>query len=145
MLELLKKALPWTFAALLFTSGWLMGSNAKDAEWKEVVNNEYVLQVDANRRTQQELNAVSEKYQADLEGLEGSTDRIIADLRSDNKRLRVTVKATGSTPSGDRCVLDGKADLDETTAKRLIGITQRGDLQIEALQNTIRKLQQKEK
>lgn len=142
MLEFLKRALPWTLAALLFIFGWNIGSNSKDAEWKEVVTHEYIKKQEANKATQLEVNKVSTKYQADLEGLEGSTDRIIADLRSDNVRLRLKVKPTTGTPTGDgRCIFDGKAELDEATAKRLIGITQRGDLHIEALQDTIRKLQ----
>lgn len=142
MLEFLKKALPFLLAGLIYTAGFYSGSVSKDNEWKEVVHNEYVQKQEATQSTQRAVNEISAKYQADLEGLEGSTDRIIADLRSDNKRLRVAIKPTTGQLQGDgRCLVDGKAELDEATARRLIGITKRGDATIEALQNTIHKLQ----
>lgn len=119
------------------------GYDKADAKWKQEVNREYVRKVEATRATQGEVDAVSSKYQDEIAALEGSTDRIIADLRDTNQRLRVSVKATGSPGSDGRCVFDGKAELDEATAKRLIGITKRGDAQIEALQNTIRAMQQR--
>ena len=78
-----------------------------------------------------------------MSSLEGSTDRIIADLQSDNKRLRIRVKPTsGTTQSDGRCVIDGSAELDERDAKRLISIGLKGDKWIKALQDTIRELQQ---
>lgn len=141
MLQFLKRAAPWFFAALLFASGWNMGSNSKDAEWKEVVHNEYVTRVEATRSTQAAVDKVSAKYQEDLAALEGSTDRIIADLHSDNKRLRVRIKTTGSTQSVSRCESDGRAELDDRDAKRILAVTQKGDAWIKALQNTIRELQ----
>lgn len=146
MLEFLKKALPFLLAGLIYTAGFYSGSVSKDNEWKEVVHNEYVQKQEATQSTQRAVNEISAKYQADLEGLEGSTDRIIADLRSDNKRLRVAIKPTTGQLQGDgRCLVNGKAELDEATSRRLIGITQRGDATIEALQNTIRKLQGEKK
>lgn len=141
MLQFLKRAAPWFFAALLFASGWNMGSNSKDAEWKEVVHNEYVTRVEATRSTQAAVDKVSAKYQEDLAALEGSTDRIIADLHRDNKRLRVRIKTTGSTQSVSRCESDGRAELDDRDAKRILAVTQKGDAWIKALQNTIRELQ----
>lgn len=142
MLEITKKLVPWLWTIMVFAFGWHYGSQHTDANWKEVVHNEYVQKQEATQSTQRAVNEISAKYQADLEGLEGSTDRIIADLRSDNKRLRVTIKPTTGQLQGDgRCLVDGKAELDEATARRLIGITKRGDATIEALQNTIRKLQ----
>lgn len=142
MLEFLKRAIPWMLAALLFGAGWNLGSNDNEAKWQEVIHNEYVKKQEATKATQREVSEISSKYQSDLDGLEGSTDRIITDLRGSNQRLLVKVKALGGTPSGDgRCLFDGKAELDEATSKRLIGIAQKGDLQIEALQETIRKLQ----
>lgn len=142
MLEITKKLVPWLWTIMVFAFGWHYGSQHTDANWKEVVHNEYVQKQEATQSTQRAVNEISAKYQADLEGLEGSTDRIIADLRSDNKRLRVAIKPTAGQLQGDgRCLVDGKAELDEATARRLIGITKRGDATIEALQNTIRKLQ----
>lgn len=146
MLEITKKLVPWLWTIMVFAFGWHYGSQHTDANWKEVVHNEYVQKQEATQSTQRAVNEISAKYQADLEGLEGSTDRIIADLRSDNKRLRVSIKPTSTTAGPDgRCIFDGKAELDEATARRLIGITKKGDLQIEALQDTIRKLQGEKK
>lgn len=146
MLEITKKLVPWLWTIMVFAFGWHYGSQHTDANWKEVVHNEYVQKQEATQSTQRAVNEISAKYQADLEGLEGSTDRIIADLRSDNKRLRVAIKPTTGQLQGDgRCLVDGKAELDEATSRRLIGITQRGDATIEALQNTIRKLQGEKK
>lgn len=146
MLEITKKIVPWLWTIMVFALGWHYGSQRTDANWKEVVHNEYIQKSEARADTQRAVNEVSAKYQADLEGLEGSTDRIIADLRGDNKRLRVSIKPTSTTAGPDgRCIFDGKAELDEATARRLIGITKKGDLQIEALQDIIRKLQGEKK
>ena len=146
MLEFTKRIVQYLVAIMVFAFGWHLGSQSTDAKWKEEVQNEYVKKQTARAETQKAIDAVSAKYQADLEGLEGSTDRIIADLRSDNKRLRVAIKPTTGQLQGDgRCLVNGKAELDEATSRRLIGITQRGDATIEALQNTIRKLQGEKK
>lgn len=141
MLLFLRKALPWLFAALLFASGWHMGSNSKDAAWKEVVHNEYITRVSATAARQSEVSAVSAKYHDDYAALEGSTDRVIADLRSANQRLWVKVKSTSGTTGPDgRCLVDGPVELHESTARSLIKITERADLKERALQETIRKL-----
>lgn len=145
MLQFLKRAVPWFFAALLFASGWHMGSNSKDAEWKEVIQNEYVQRVEATRSAQAAIDKISAKYQEDIAELEGSTDRIISDLQHDNKRLRVRIKTTRSASSIGGCVSDGRAELDDRDAKRILAVTQKGDAWIKALQDTIRELQKKEK
>ena len=143
MLELLKRAIPWLAAGLLFASGYWTA----DSKWEAKVNAEYITQVKAreNQRTsvQAEVDEVSKKYQDDLAGLQGSTDRIINDLRIDNKRLQLRVKPTSGTSQADgRCLVDGPAELDERDAKRLIAVGLKGDAWIKALQDTIRKLQQ---
>lgn len=144
MLEFTKRIVPYLVAIMVFAFGWHLGSQSTDAKWKEVIQNEYVSKQTARVQTQAALDEISAKYQADLEGLEGSTDRVIADLRSDNKRLRVQVKPT-SVPAGPdgRCLVDGEVELHEATARRLIEITQKADLKEKALQDTIRKLQRK--
>ena len=143
MLEFTKRIVPYLVAIMVFAFGWHLGSQSTDAKWKEEVQNEYVKKQTARAETQKAIDAVSAKYQADLEGLEGSTDRIIADLQSDNKRLRIRVKPTsGTTQSDGRCVIDGYAELDERDAKRLIAIGVKGDKWIKALQDTVRALQQ---
>lgn len=143
MLELLRKALPWLVAGLLFCSGYWVA----DTKWEAKVNDEYITKLQAADRTrtsvQREVSRISADYQDKLAALEGSTDRIIADLNRDNKRLRVRVQPTSGTVQSDgRCVIDGYADLDERDAKRLISIGLKGDEWIKALQNTIRAMQQ---
>ncbi|MDJ1414065.1 hypothetical protein MU748_31530, partial [Pseudomonas aeruginosa] len=77
MLEFTKRIVPYLVAIMVFAFGWHLGSQSTDAKWKEVVQNEYVKKQTARAETQKAIDAVSTKYQADLEGLEGSTDRII--------------------------------------------------------------------
>jgi hypothetical protein len=115
-----------------------------EAKWKQEVQNEYVKRVEAAKSTQRAVDAVSTRYQEDLAALEGSTDRIISDLRSDNKRLRVRVKNTGASDGQCRFEPDGRAELDDRDAKRIIAVTQKGDAWIRALQDTIRELQRKQ-
>ena len=143
MLELLRKALPWLAAGLLFCSGYWVA----DTKWEAKVNNEYITKLQAEDRTrtsvQREVSRIAKDYQDKMSALEGSTDRIIADLNRDNKRLRIRVQPTSGTVQSDgRCVIDGYADLDERDAKRLIAIGLKGDEWIKALQGTIRALQQ---
>lgn len=144
MLQFLRKLVPWVLAGMLFGLGWHLGSNSKDAEWKEVIQNEYVQRVEATRSTQAAVDKISAKYQEDLAALEGSTDRIISDLRSDNKRLRVRVKTTGASDGQCGFEPDGRAELDDRDAKRILAVTQKGDAWIRALQDTIRELQRKQ-
>lgn len=143
MLKLLRQAVPWLVAGLLFCSGYWVADN----KWEAKVSNEYITKLEAreNQRSavQGEIDKVSKDYQDKLSALEGSTDRIIADLNRDNKRLRIRVKPTSGTVQTDgRCIIDGYAELDERDAKRLIAIGLKGDAWIVALQDTIRKLQQ---
>lgn len=141
MRSFILKALPWLFAALLFTSGWYMGSNSKDADWKEVTHNEYVKKDEARKDKQAAVDQVSKDYQDSIAGIEGSTDRVIADLRSANKRLWVKVNSASGTSGPDgRCIVDGPVELHESTARSLIEITEMADLKEKALQDTIRKL-----
>lgn len=143
MLKLLRWSVPFLVCGLLYAYGYHNGSLTKDAYWKEVVHSEYVHRVEATRRTQEAVNEVSTRYQEELAALEGSTDRVIDDLRKSNKRLSVRIKAasTGGTQGDCRCVSNGRAELDDRDAERLIRVTQRGDLWIKALQDTIRALQ----
>ena len=126
MLEITKRIVPYLVVIMVFALGWHFGSQSTDTKWKGVVQNEYVKKQTARAEAQKAIDAVSAKYQADLEGLEGSTDRIIADLRSDNKRLRVRIKPTSVAAGPDgRCLVDGSVELHEATARSLIAITQK--------------------
>lgn len=146
MLVFLKRAVPWVIAGVLFTGGYHLGYEKADSKWKEVNRVEYVKKAEARADKQDALNKVSKEYQDSLAELAGSTDRVIADLRKSNSGLYVKLKNTSGTTRPDgRCELNGKAELDESTSRDLIQITQRGDAWIESLQETIRELQQKEK
>lgn len=144
MLEFLRKLVPWVLAGMLFGWGWQLGADSMDAKWKQEVQNEYVKRVEATASTQRAINEISAKYQEDLAALEGSTDRIISDLRSDNKRLLVRIKTTRTSDGQCGFEPDGRAELDERDAKRILAVTQKGDAWIRALQDTIRELQRKQ-
>lgn len=142
MLKLLRQAVPWLVAGLLFCSGYWVADN----KWEAKVNNEYITKLEAreNQRAtvQGEIDKVSKDWQDKMSALEGSTDRIIADLNRDNKRLRVKVKPSGISESDySRCFPDGRVELHPETSKSLIRITQEADLKEKALQDTIRRLQ----
>lgn len=142
MLKFLRWSVPFMVAGLLYTYGYHNGSLAKDAEWKEIVTNEYIQKVEATESTQRAINKISAHYQEEIAALEGSTDRVINDLRKSNKRLSVRIKASTRGTEGEcRCVSNGRAELDERDAKRIIGVTQKGDLWIKSLQDTVRALQ----
>ena len=146
MLELLKRLAPAIVLVLAFSFGMYVGSVAKDNEWKEEVHNEYVTKNEARASTQREVDAVSKKYQEDYAALEGSTDGIIDGLSRDNKRLRANACAPGSARgSNGRCESYVSVELHESTVKSLVRITESADLKEKALQDTIRKLQNKQK
>ncbi len=141
MLEILKRALPWLVVGLLFASGYWVADN----KWEAKVNEEYITKLEAqeNQRAavQGEIDKVSAEWQDKMSALEGSTDRIIADLNRDNKRLLVKVKTSGISESDiSRCFPDGRVELHPETSKSLIRITQEADLKEKALQDTIRRL-----
>lgn len=142
MLKLLRQAVPWLVAGLLFCSGYWVADN----KWEAKVNDEYITKLEAreNQRAtvQAEIDKVSAEWQDKMSSLEGSTDRIIADLNRDNKRLRVKVNTSGLTESDvSRCFPNGRVELHPETSKSLIRITQEADLKEKALQDTIRRLQ----
>ncbi len=141
MLEILKRALPWLVAGLLFASGYWVADN----KWEAKVNEEYITKLEAreSQRTaiQARVDEVSSEWQDKMSALEGSTDRVINDLNRDNKRLLVKVKTSGlSEPDYSRCFPDGRVELHPETSKSLIRITQEADLKEKALQETIRRL-----
>lgn len=143
MLKLLRQAVPWLVAGLLFCSGYWVADN----KWEAKVSNEYITKLEAreNQRAavQGEINKVSKDWQDKMSALEGSTDRIIADLNRDNKRMRVKVNTSGLTESDiSRCFPNGRVELHPETSKSLIRIAQEADLKEKALQDTIRRLQQ---
>lgn len=130
--------------ALGITLAYNHGYDKANTKWEQEVHNEYIKKVKATEDKQAAVNEISRQYQEDLAALEGSTDRVINDLRNDGKRLRVKLSATSrELQANGGCLVDGRAELDEEFSKRLIGVTQRGDAWIKALQNTIKEMQTK--
>ena len=146
---MLKNLKGWLIAgafALGMTLAYNHGYDKADTKWTQEVHNEYVKRTEATADKQAAVAKVSAEYQEDLAALEGSTDRVIADLRNDGKRLRVKLSATSrELQDNGGCLVDGRAELDEEFSKRLIGVTQRGDVWIKALQNTIKEMQKENK
>lgn len=147
MTEFLRKLVIEVLVCLaLFGSGAWIGHSVTASNYKQRISNEYITRVESadqqRRTTQAAVDKVSAKYQDDIAGLEGSTDRVIADLRNSNHGLYVKLKATSGKTTGDgRCLVDGKAELNEESSRKLIAVTERGDKWIEALQNTVKALQ----
>lgn len=130
--------------ALGITLAYNHGYDKANTKWEQEVHNEYIKQTEATADKQAAINEISRQYQEDLAALEGSTDRVINDLRNDGKRLRVKLSATTrELQDNGGCLIDGRAELDEEFSKRLIGVTQRGDAWIRALQDTIKEMQTK--
>nr|DAO40053.1 MAG TPA: lysis protein [Caudoviricetes sp.] len=130
--------------ALGITLAYNHGYDKANTKWEQEVHNEYIKQTEATANKQAAINEISRQYQEDLAALEGSTDRVINDLRNDGKRLRVKLSATTrELQDNGGCLVDGRAELDEEFSKRLIGVTQRGDAWIRALQDTIKEMQTK--
>lgn len=128
--------------------GKAIGSANEKATQQEVLKNDYIKKSEAatkeHNAVQTALDAIGKKHSDQMAELEGSSDGIIAGLNADNKRLRVKLKGTtGATSGSGQCVptVDGKAELDDSTAKRLVGITVQGDQWIENLQATVKVLQ----
>lgn len=132
-------------AGILFTGGVHTGYNYATAKWEKEKSDTFIAKVEATRDKQEAINKISQDYQQKISDLEVSTDSVITDLRESNSRLYVKLK-TSSQSTGDNsgCQLNGKAELDETTSRDLIRITQQGDIWIESLQETIRQLQDKQ-
>lgn len=144
MLKNLKSYVIITAFALGITLAYNHGYDKANTKWEQEVHNEYIKKVKATEDKQVAINEISRQYQEDLAALEGSTDRVINDLRNDGKRLRVKLSATTrELQDNGGCLVDGRAELDEEFSKRLIGVTQRGDAWIKALQDTIKEMQTK--
>lgn len=144
MLKNLKSYVIIAAFALGITLAYNHGYDKANTKWEQEVHNEYIKQTEATANKQAAVNEISRQYQEDLAALEGSTDRVINDLRNDGKRLRVKLSATTrELQDNGGCLVDGRAELDEEFSKRLIGVTQRGDAWIRALQDTIKEMQTK--
>ncbi|BBA26463.1 Rz-like spanin [Pectobacterium phage PPWS4] len=121
-----------------YTSGY----DKADRKWKDVVQEQYITKQKANQITQEALNEISKGYQEDIAASKADADRLVNGLRESNKRLSIRIKSTTGTQSSDgRCIFDGRAELHESTASSLIGVTLRADAHVKALQDTVRALQ----
>lgn len=146
MLSTLRKGASWLLALTLFAGGWYAGADHTDAKWRKIIYDEYVAKTEAHFQKQLAVSEVAKDYQAKLTTLEDQSRRTIADLGNANRRLRIRIKSLNTVDrDGNRCQFDGPAEIDGRDAQRLIEVTQKGDAWIEALQNTIRILQQQQK
>lgn len=128
---------------LIVVIPYKFGYDRCNDKWNKRILNEYITKQEATQKTQEKISKISKDYQEKLSEIEGSTDRIINDLRASDKQLRVKLSenSTRKQQNNCGCLTDGKAELDQEFSRRIIGITQRGDLWIEALQDTIRQMQ----
>lgn len=130
------------FLGFIIMVSYKLGYDRCNNKWNKRVLNEYITKQEATQKTQEEINKISKDYQEKLSALEGSTDRIISDLNASDRRLRVKLSNTTRQQQDNcGCLTNGKAELDPEFSRRLIRVTQKGDLWIEALQDTIRKMQ----
>lgn len=130
----------------LLVGAFLCGIWTTSSKYERRIANETVKtlqEIESIRKDHQsELNRISQEYQDDLAGLEGSTDSIINELESTGGRLRIKLKdyEKRNTELHNRCISDGYAEIDREASKRIIAITQEGDLWIKALQDTIKQM-----
>lgn len=145
MLQKLKLECILKVCTIIFIVGisYKYGYDRCNIKWNKRIINEYITRQEATQKAQEQINQISKDYQEKLSEIEGSTDRIINDLRISDKRLRVKLSDSYARKQKDNCgcILNGKAELDQEFSRRIIGITKKGDLWIEALQNTIRQMQ----
>lgn len=138
-----KRLLIILLLGIIMLINYKLGYDRCNTKWNKRILNEYITKQEATQKTQEKISKISKDYQEKLSEIEGSTDRIINDLRTSDKQLRVKLSknSTRKQQNNCGCLTDGKAELDPEFSRRIIGITQRGDLWIEALQDTIRQMQ----
>lgn len=125
----------------IYNKGYESGYNKRQVEVIKL-EQEYAKKMrESNMEAQRRLDEVSRGYQQKLQDVQMATSATIDRLNADNKRLYVRVKSTTCNSSSHRPEPTHRAELDETTTRKLIEITKRGDEWIKALQNTIKNLQ----
>lgn len=133
-----------------YADGYTHGVYKEKRKQQEVITNEYIKKttadIERHNAVQAALDTIARSHSEEIAALEGSTDGIIASLNADNKRLRLRFKTTAVPNTGDskQCIpsADGRAELNERDAERLISIARKGDLWIKSLQDTVRVLQE---
>ncbi|ARV77567.1 endopeptidase [Pasteurella phage vB_PmuP_PS07] len=139
-----KHTVIWFLGVLLVSLVYHTGYKSGTAKMQTEIQNVHKrYQSETERLTkekQQVLNEISKKYQEDLQQVKSEADATIANLTKSNQRLYVKLKSLPSDHNGAsyRPIVDGKAELDDSTARSLIEITKRGDKWIEALQESLR-------
>lgn len=124
-----------------------LGEQAERATWLKRDNDALVqanakikqLEEDARateRRHAESIAQVSKKYQEELQHAKSRKDRVIADLRAGDQRLRIPVAATGcaggseaGTTSASAVRRDGeaRAELSDAAAEFLVGLATEAD------------------
>lgn len=113
---------------------------AKDADKLAKLTQEYR---ETERKHAETLNDVATQYEADKRAIETNADRLVADLRSDNRRLhkRWQVAQAAASVSGTESG-PGEPDAAEQdrigSAARIIAAADQCDAQVAGLQEVIR-------
>lgn len=124
------------------------GYHVASTKWKNKIQDSYIKIIDSKLVKQQEIEKISFKYQKEINNLEKKAKDIVTNLNAKHKRMCVAVsiprntlnKKTTRNTDISKSSFNGKAYLDEETARSLIKIAEEGDAHIEALQNIIKEL-----
>lgn len=135
----------WMSSMLGTTKAELRNTQSELTEVRQHYDNLEQQRVDL----QQALQATAEFYQKELKANTDSAADVVAKHSADNKRLLVKLKAatTSAASTGtscDRPVLNDRAELHAETATALIRITKDADAQVQALQDMIKLLTNKQ-
>lgn len=139
----------WLLALLitfgLVAGGYWAGAHNTSNDYERRILNEYITtqQASENQRSavQASLDETAKEHQEELAGIEGSTDRIIADLRKSNNGLRVKLATSGASEGVSRCEPDGRAELHPATLKGALAVTEQATIRERAYIKIIKKLQ----
>lgn len=105
------------------------------------------------KEKQNEVNQIKTDYDSKLQDLQKSTDTTIANLNSDNVRLRIQIKRSSNSANTDQCSIAGQsndyAELSEGSSRYLISQAIKADEWIKHLQALVlelnKQLQEKNK
>lgn len=136
-----------------FFYGQNVGAEDERVEWQARENveitaaNRKILDLTEAARAQEslhaiELNAISTKYQEDLQNEKATRDRVVADLRNGSRVLRIPVTRTVETCGGEAGTAsastsgrdgEARADIHPAAAEFLVGLASEADAVVRQL------------
>lgn len=128
---------------VVYNKGYSNGVLHTKEVYLENERNYYRNLAELKAENQRKIDEISRRYNEEISEIKIHSNRTISNLNSANKRLLVKLR-TYENSGSHRPVPAGKAELDPEFAKRIIGVTERGDAWIKALQDTIIQLNNKE-